>query len=236
MDKTNQEQIILEQDIELIFTTDLDGVITYVNKAMCHISGYEEGELIGQKASELNHYDMPKAAMLNLVTKIKGKRPWRGAVKKRSQDGRYFWVKEIITPIYENSSIVSYQSVCKYLDKSYQENAIKIYKEMNESSSVFCMWDNFYYRVLLYVLLTSFIFTATLFNTSFGLAYLVIPVVMYYCEHNNTSLFFESMTGNFDDVTRFIFSKPSATQDEQSTSQDMYLCDDIETENDKLFS
>jgi len=207
MNKATQEQKSLDRDIELISITDLDGIITYANEALCLATGHKHEDLVGTKAKALNHLDMPKAAMLNLKHKLKARKVWRGAVKKVCLDNQFFWVKEIITPIYENSSIVAFQSVCKPLKEEHKLNAIKIYSEINESNSIFYMWENFHFRLGFYSSLTLLIFLVSLLAPWVSYLYSIIPVIMYYCELSKSSTFFETLTGNFDDVTRFIFSK-----------------------------
>jgi aerotaxis receptor len=207
MNKATQEQKELNMDIELISITDLDGIITYANEALCLATGYKHDELVGKKAKSLNHVDMPKAAISNLKHKLKARKVWRGAVKKVGLGNQYFWVKEIITPIYENSSIVAFQSVCKPLQEEHIENAVKIYLEINESNSIFYMWENFYYRFGFYSIIALTIFIISFFVISANYFYTIIPIVIYYCELSKSTTFFESLTGNFDDVTRFIFSK-----------------------------
>lgn len=212
MNETNQEKILLNMDVELISITDLDGVITYANANLCNCVGQSESALIGTKAKHLNHPDMPKAARFNLKNKLKNKKPWRGAVKKNDDRNGFFWVKEVITPIYENSSVVAYQSVCKPLESDKKQKAIKIYDEINDSKSIFYMWENFYYRVGLYSILTFFIFLISQLSSWVSVFYALIPVVIYYCEINKSSTFFESLTGSFDDVSRYIFSKEALTK------------------------
>ncbi|MGE6284910.1 methyl-accepting chemotaxis protein [Aeromonas media] len=101
-------------DVQLVSTTDLRGVITYANPAFCHIAGYHVDELVGHNHNLVRHPDMPKAAFADLWDRLKEGNPWRGMVKNRCKDGRYYWVDAYVTPIYENGKISGYQSVrCK---------------------------------------------------------------------------------------------------------------------------
>ena len=69
MTQAIQEQIIFGKDVELITITDLDGVITYTNDAYHKDLGYQSNDLIGIKATELDHLDMPKSAASNFKSK-----------------------------------------------------------------------------------------------------------------------------------------------------------------------
>ncbi|MCO4203331.1 methyl-accepting chemotaxis protein [Aeromonas taiwanensis] len=101
-------------DEQLVSTTDLRGVITYANPAFCRIAGYHVDELVGHNHNLVRHPDMPKAAFADLWDRLKEGNPWRGVVKNRCKDGRYYWVDAYVTPIYENGKISGYQSVrCK---------------------------------------------------------------------------------------------------------------------------
>lgn len=212
----NQDEKNIEMDLEFISITDLDGVITYANDALCEAIGYKNDDIVGEKASLLNHKDMPKAALLNLKVKLKSRKVWRGAVKKVTHDGQHFWVKEIITPIYENSSIVAFQSVCKPLNERQKLNAIKIYSEINQNDSIFYMWENFYYRFSFYSIVALLIFISSLFEAKMSYAYSIIPVLIYYCEISKSTTFFETLTGNFDDVSRYIFNKSNGFQSSET--------------------
>lgn len=42
------EEVYFDESQELVSTTDLKGVITYVNQEFCSVAGYSAQELIGQ--------------------------------------------------------------------------------------------------------------------------------------------------------------------------------------------
>ena len=108
------QEVDFPADEQLVSTTDLRGVITYANDHFCRVAGYSRAELIGQHHNMVRHPDMPKAAFADLWARLKEGKPWRGMVKNRCKDGRYYWVDAYVTPIYENGKISGYQSVrCK---------------------------------------------------------------------------------------------------------------------------
>ncbi|MEG0006451.1 MAG: PAS domain-containing methyl-accepting chemotaxis protein [Aeromonas sp.] len=112
--QTLDSEVEFPADVQLVSTTDLRGVITYANPAFCHIAGYRADELVGQNHNLVRHPDMPKAAFADLWDRLKEGNPWRGVVKNRCKDGRYYWVDAYVTPIYEQGKISGYQSVrCK---------------------------------------------------------------------------------------------------------------------------
>ena len=108
------EEVDFPSSEQLVSTTDLQGVITYANDHFCRVAGYSRAEMIGQHHNMVRHPDMPKAAFADLWGKLKQGKPWRGMVKNRCKDGRYYWVDAYVTPIFEQGRISGYQSVrCK---------------------------------------------------------------------------------------------------------------------------
>jgi len=107
----NNTEFFLDNDEELVSTTDERGVITYANDAFIKISGYTKEELFGKNHNLVRHPDMPKAAFADLWGKLKAGKSWRGVVKNRTKDGGFYWVDAYVTPIYENGEMVGYQSV-----------------------------------------------------------------------------------------------------------------------------
>lgn len=122
------EEVNFSRGEELISTTDKTGVITYANPEFCRIAGYTLEELVGQNHSIVRHPDMPAAAFKDLWQKLKSGLPWRGVVKNRCKDGRYYWVDAFITPIFEAGELIGYQSVRTYLEDDTKQNAIAAYK------------------------------------------------------------------------------------------------------------
>ena len=91
------QEVDFAADEQLVSTTDLRGVITYANDNFCRVAGYSRAELVGQHHNMVRHPDMPKAAFADLWGKLKQGQPWRGMVKNRCQDGRYYWVDAYVT-------------------------------------------------------------------------------------------------------------------------------------------
>lgn len=110
---------VLSTDIEtefpdgclIVSRTDLDGVITHVNKSFVIMSGFTEEELIGQPHYILKHPDMPPAAFAGLWETIQKKEKWHGYVKNLRKDGGFYWVYATVIPNVRNDEIVSYTSV-----------------------------------------------------------------------------------------------------------------------------
>lgn len=91
----------------IISKTNTKGIITYVNKKFCEISGYTEEELLGQAHNIVRHKENPKTLFEDLWEKIKvEKKIWTGVIKNRKKDGNTYVVQTYIMPIIDNNGEV----------------------------------------------------------------------------------------------------------------------------------
>ena len=126
------EEYLYEGNV-IISQTDLKGIITYVNRKFCEVSGYKSGELIGQPHSIIRHPDMPQATFAKIWETIEGGQAWNGLVKNLRKDGLYYWVDAEIVPIVdEGSSITGYIAVKKQASRKDISENEEIYKKMLE--------------------------------------------------------------------------------------------------------
>ena len=128
---TQQEHELQDDDV-ILSTTDLKGRITYVNKKFIEISGFTEDELIGAAHNIVRHPDMPSAAYEDLWNTIQSGRSWMGIVKNRCKNGDHYWVKSIVTPIYQDGKLVEYQSVRYKVSRTSIARAEKTYQVINK--------------------------------------------------------------------------------------------------------
>lgn len=104
-------EVLLQEEDNLLTTTDLKGAITYANPTFVHISGYAAEELIGKNHNIIRHPHMPPEAFRQMWESLRRGRNWMGLVKNRSKSGDCYWVSAYVTPIHENGQVVEYQSV-----------------------------------------------------------------------------------------------------------------------------
>ncbi len=116
----------------IVSETDLRGVITYANRKFCEISGYDKEELIGKPHNILRHPDMPKAAFKEMWDTIQQNREWIGLVKNLRKDGRYYWVKAYIKPVFKNGEKVGYIAARKPASKEAVIEAEEKYRKLLE--------------------------------------------------------------------------------------------------------
>ena len=111
----------------IVSTTDINGIITHVNKSFVEMSGYAEEELINAPHSILRHPDMPPAAFKDLWDTIQKGNKWQGFVKNLRKDGGYYWVKATVIPNVRNGKVTGYTSVRRKPSRTKVEECIKLY-------------------------------------------------------------------------------------------------------------
>ncbi len=112
-------------ETSIVSKTNPKGIITFVNKQFCEISGYDNKDLIGMPHNIVRHPDMPKEAFKELWKTIKSKKIWKGVVKNRKKDGGEYIVDATIIPVInEKGEIIEYIGVrhdITELEKSKEE-------------------------------------------------------------------------------------------------------------------
>jgi PAS domain S-box-containing protein len=96
----------------IVAETDTEGIITYVSKAFCKVSGYKKEEIIGRPINMLRSPDISKKFFHSMwKTIIKGE-VWEGEIKNIDKNGNSYWVRGNIFPIYDNDGkIIGYRSI-----------------------------------------------------------------------------------------------------------------------------
>ncbi len=111
----------------IVSRTDLEGIITHVNKSFVYMSGYCEAELVGTPHSILRHPDMPAVAFKDLWDTVRGNQKWQGYVKNLRKDGAYYWVKATVIPNIRDGKVVGYTSVRRKPSRTKIDECIKLY-------------------------------------------------------------------------------------------------------------
>jgi len=102
----------LEQSPSMVFITDIDGNIEYVNAMFCQLSGYTADEVIGKNPRILQSGETPAQVYEDLWKTIKSGKEWRGELKDHHKDGSSFWAYAIISPVRsENGEITHFVSM-----------------------------------------------------------------------------------------------------------------------------
>jgi aerotaxis receptor len=200
------EEVKFSANDELVSVTDTQGVIKYANEAFCQIAGYTSDELVGKNHNIVRHPDMPKAAFADLWEKLKSKQAWRGAVKNRCKDGRYYWVDAFVTPLYENGTLTGFQSVRRVLKPEYKARAENLYQQVIAGKTKSSSFENRKFN--------DFIFIGTGISLAMGafyypfLALLMVPLpyLIFRSELFSLRKFITNERDDYDSVSRHVFS------------------------------
>jgi aerotaxis receptor len=119
----------------LVSTTDLQGRITYCNKAFVTVSGYESSELLGQPHNMIRHPEMPEEAFRDMWATISSGRSWSAPVKNRRKDGSYYWVMANATPLMDGKGATGYMSVRTEATRAQIESAEALYALMRREKA-----------------------------------------------------------------------------------------------------
>jgi PAS domain S-box-containing protein len=203
------QEVTFSRDEELISATDTRGVITYANDAFCRVAGYKREELVSHNHNIVRHPDMPKAAFKDLWDHLKKGQAWRGAVKNRCKDGRYYWVDAFVTPIYDNEKLIGYQSVRRFLDPEFRARAEEVYNIANKSPSLITQVKRFATTKirLTTACVLSLVITSLIYFTS-PLISLAIPatfVVLMYNELITRIRYDKQLRNYYDSISRQVY-------------------------------
>jgi diguanylate cyclase (GGDEF)-like protein/PAS domain S-box-containing protein len=118
-----EEQQMMTDKYVIISATDLKGVITYVSKAFCEISGYTKEELIGKDHNIVRHPDTPSSILQEFWKYLHTGKVWSGEIKNKAKDGSIYWVLMNVEAILnEEGTTVGYRSIQQNItNKKYAE-------------------------------------------------------------------------------------------------------------------
>jgi len=115
----------------IVSKTDHHGIITYVNKRFCEISGYKEYELIGRPHNIVRHPDMPKEIFHQLWQDIRSGKTWKGIIKNKKKNGKYYVVDATIIPMYDNkNNFVEYVAVMHDITEMQKQKDAQLYDSL----------------------------------------------------------------------------------------------------------
>ena len=122
-------------NVSIISTTDLKGILRSANDDFVMISGFEWEELRDKNHNIIRHPEIPPEACADLWTNLKAGKPWMGVIKNRRKNGDYYWVDAFVSPQYDNGEVVGYQSVRVQPKREWVERADRLYKKVMSEKS-----------------------------------------------------------------------------------------------------
>ncbi len=98
----------------IVSKIDPEGKITYVNDNFCEVSGYSRKELIGKEHNTILTADEDQPFERQFLETIEPKSIYNKTLKKRKNDGSFFYVDSTIVPIVNTDGLVAEYIVIGY--------------------------------------------------------------------------------------------------------------------------
>ncbi len=131
---THREFILQEND-EIVSSSNLRGDIVFCNDTFCRVSGFSMEELANQPHNIIRHPDMPPAVFGAMWQRLKSGQPWMGVVKNRCKNGDHYWVHAYVTPVRDHKGICGYESVRVKAETEWIARADRLYRRLNANKS-----------------------------------------------------------------------------------------------------
>lgn len=98
----------VEQSADVIFITNSEGIIEYVNPAFEKLSGYSSEEVLGQTPAILKSDEQPPALYRELWETIRSGDVYRSILVNRKKDGSLCYLDESISPIRDATGAITH--------------------------------------------------------------------------------------------------------------------------------
>ncbi len=98
----------VEQSSNMVFITDFDGKIEYVNPKFTEMTGYAPEEAVSQLPSLIKSGDTPREIYEDLWSTVLSGNSWRGELKDRRKDGKAFWASVSIFPVRDDDDVITH--------------------------------------------------------------------------------------------------------------------------------
>ncbi|NOX16818.1 MAG: PAS domain S-box protein [Chlorobi bacterium] len=126
----------VEQASTMVYITDKNGLLEYANNSFLRETGYQNDEIIGEKADILRSGKNDRKIFLDLWDTILDGKDWYGELLNKRKDGSLYWVSLTISPIKDNeNNLTHFVAISENISKQKEiEENLKISKEKAEQS------------------------------------------------------------------------------------------------------
>jgi len=120
----------------IVSETDTEGIITFVNRKFCEISGYSAQELLGKPHNIVRHPDMPKVIFTEMWKTLQAGITAHAVIKNLRKDGRFYWVDTQVSPVYnDDNNLVGYIAARKPVASKNIQEKIEAYQKLIDQES-----------------------------------------------------------------------------------------------------
>lgn len=138
----------MEQSTNIVFITDRDGCITYVNSMFEKVTGYLREEVIGQNPRILASGETRPEAYAALWETILSGHSWRGDFKNKTKNGKHYWGKGLISPVRGlGGEIVNFLAIQEDITEKKQAEERALYLETYDVQTGLLNRDSFIRRL-----------------------------------------------------------------------------------------
>ncbi len=111
----------VEASSSVVFITDLDGTIEYVNPKFTDATGYTKDEIIGQNPRILKSGETPENIYEDMWETITSGGEWIGEMHNRKKDGSYYWGRSSVSGVKnEKNEITHYIAIQDDVTHEYE--------------------------------------------------------------------------------------------------------------------
>jgi two-component system sensor histidine kinase UhpB len=137
-DELRRIQLGIERSGEVVFRTDLQGAITYVNPAFEQAYGYSYHEVVGQNPRILKSGEHPQEAYEQFWKVILAKQVYAGELINKTKDGRLITLEVSVNPILDQTEgIIGFLAIQKDITdrKEAEAEREQLFAEISESQT-----------------------------------------------------------------------------------------------------
>lgn len=97
-----------DESINVLFITDNEGKIEYINKRFTETTGYSKKDVLNRNPRILSSGNTHKSEYKELWNTIKSGKTWRGVFKNRKKNGEYYWSNGVISPVMSDNGEITH--------------------------------------------------------------------------------------------------------------------------------
>lgn len=106
-DKMRMLSSAIEQSPAAVVITNYEGIIEYVNKKFCSLTGYGRIEVLGRNPQILKTGHTPEKVYKEMWNTIKKGENWRGEFLNKKKSGETYWAEALISPVQDEKGSVT---------------------------------------------------------------------------------------------------------------------------------
>ncbi len=128
--------LAIEQTDEVIFMTDIEGIITYVNPAFEKIYGFKKEEVVGNRPSILKSGLFEDEEYIKMWANLVSGKPFRAEMLNRLKNGEFIEIENSVSPFFDSyNNVLGFIAVQRDIsERKKVEKALKDAKDLAERS------------------------------------------------------------------------------------------------------